>query len=69
MPGISKFSTSELADTLFSAVKAEADAVKILKEAIERIAGFGEDDQGMDGDEISLECVSIAKYALKCLDE
>ena len=69
MPGISKFSSSELADRLFSAVKAEADAVRILKDAVERIAGFADDDQGMDGDDIALECVSIAKYALKQLDE
>ncbi len=68
MPGVSNFSTSELADRLFAAVQAEAAAVRILKDAVERIAGFGEDDQGMDGDDIALECVSIAKYALKCLD-
>lgn len=69
MPEASSFSKSELVHRLFSAVKAEADAVRILKDAVERIAGFADDDQGMDTDDITLECISIAKYALKQLDE
>lgn len=70
MPGISSFSNEELADRLFAAVKEEADTVRTLKAALKQIVEFEElADKECLPDDIALECIAIAKHALKQIGE
>lgn len=66
MPGISTFSKEDLAEMLFAAVKEEAAAVRVMKEALEEIASFEEIvKKECTPDDVAFECIAIAKSILK----